>query len=359
MTAIYGILGINDTERVFLSTLGQRVVYDAVQEVARIHNEEMRAALSNFVDQTTTDYKLRYLLPGGGRLQERGGLAQSAAVKRVGRWNVAFPLKEFGDQIAGSRVDWAYMTVQDLDKHLETVFIQNMNTVRFELLKALLNNSQWTFADPLWGDLTIEPLANGDSVLYPPVLGSETEATEDHYLESGYLASAISDANDPVETIINELEEHFGAVSGNSDVVVFCNNAQTGQLQALTDFVAVTDSRVIPGDDTAVVVNALPDVPGRIIGRHNSGAWISEWRWIPANYLMGLHLNAPRPLYQRVDPDYTGLPRGLTLVAESDVYPFTQSHWEHRFGLAVANRLNGVVVELGTGGGYTVPTAYS
>jgi hypothetical protein len=61
----------------------------------------------------------------------------------------------------------------------------------------------------------------------------------------------------------------------------------------------------------------------------------------------------------RVDPASTGLGQGLQLVAESDTHPFSASHYSHRFGLGAGNRLNGVVMELGTGGTYSIPSGYS
>lgn len=357
MSGIFGALGLNDTDRVFVSTLGQRVVYDAVNQVLGDHNADLDAALSVFVDQTTADYKIRYKLPGGGRLQRIGSQSVPGAVKAYGSWDVAFPLEEWGASIAYDRVSFAYMTVQELDRHLDTVMIQDRNTVRYEVLKALFNNAQDTFVDPLWGSLSIEPLANNDSVVYPPVLGSETEAADMHYLESGYAASAISDTNNPFPTIRAELEEHFGTQTGGSNIVAWINNAQTAKVQALTDFDEVPDRFVRPGDDRDVP-NGLPaNTPGIIIGRV-SGVWVAEWRWMPANYITAIHLDAPKPLYRRVDPADTNLPGGLTLVAESDTYPFTQSHYSHRFGFGAANRLNGVVFELGTGGTYTVPSGY-
>jgi len=361
MSSIFGILGLNDTDRVFVSTLGQRVVYDAVQQTLALHNAEVQAAMGVFVEQSTDIYKERYKLPGGGRL-DRLGFApqgQAAAGKTTGQWDVAYPLEEFGRQLGGDRVSLAYMSIQDLDRHLNTVFTQDINTVRFELLKALLNSSQDTFTDPLWGSLSIEPLANGDSVTYPPVLGSEDEATDNHYLESGYAAASISDSNDPIVTAVDELEEHFGAVSGGSNILVFINNAQRAKVAALTDFVETPDRFVAPGDDTATPFGLPAGIPGRILGRHNHGAWISEWRWIPANYMVAIHLEAAKPLKMRIDPADTGLGSGLQLVSESDTHPLSSSHYSHRFGFGCANRLNGVVMELGTGGSYTTPTAYS
>jgi hypothetical protein len=195
-------------------------------------------------------------------------------------------------------------------------------------------------------------------VVYPPVIGTDSEATDDHYLESGYAASAISDTNNPFVTIRDELEEHFGIPSDGSNIVVFVNNAQTAKVEALTDFVEVGDRFVIPGDNVDQLTGLPANLPGRVLGRV-SGCWAVEWRWMPANYMTGIHMDAPRPIVARVDPADTGLGTGLQLVEVDREYPLQKSHYRHRVGFGVGNRLNGVVMELGTGGTYTIPTAYA
>jgi hypothetical protein len=359
MSGIFGALNINDTDRVFLSTLGQRVVYDAIQQVLDQHNADLAAAMGVFVEQTTSDHKLRYKLPGGGRLQRLGTQGPSGAVKAYGSWDVAFPLEGFGAQMAGNRIDMAYMTTQDLDRHLNTIMQQDINTVRFEMLKALLNSGQDTFVDPMWGSLSIEPLANGDSVTYPPVLGSETEATENHYLGAAYAAAAISDTNNPYTTIRDELEEHFGAAQGGSNIVTFINNAQVSVTEALTDFDPVNDRYTNPAITRDTLTGLPASLPGRVVGRTN-GVWVVEWRFIPATWLLAVHLDAPKPLIQRVDPADTGLPQGLALVAQDEEHPITSSYYEHRFGFGVGNRLNGVALDLSNADSdYDIPTAYA
>ena len=98
-------------------------------------------------------------------------------------------------------------------------------------------------------------------------------------------------------------------------------------------------------------------MPGRVVGRTN-GVWVVEWRWIPANYMVAIDLDQPAPLKMRVDLAATGLPRGLNMVAQNDKYPLMGAEFRDRFGIGAGNRLNGVVMELGTGGTYTIPTAY-
>lgn len=360
MSGIFGALNLSDTDRSFVNTIGQRVVYDAVLQVLANHSDDLQKAYSVFIGEETSDFKRRYKLPGGGYLQKRGGGAQSASVKAVGQWDVAFPLEDFGAQIAENDIAIAYMSVQELNRHLDTVIMQDINTVRREILKALLDSAGYTFVDPINGSLSVVPLANGDAVVYPPVLGSDSEATDTHYLESGYLSAAISDTNNPFPTIKNELEEHFGAAVGGENIVVFINSAEVAKVEALSDFDPVNDRFVVPGANVDELINLPTNVPGRIIGRSN-GCWISEWRFIPANYMLGIYmeLSVPKPLILRMDPADTGLGTGLQLVAVDQEYPFVGAHYRHRLGIAVANRLNGVAFELGNGGTYTVPTGYA
>lgn len=358
MSGIYGVLNVGDTERIFLNTLGQSTVYDAVNTYMALHNAELQQTLGVFVGETTTDFKRRYFLPGGGTLQDMGFAPQSApaAVKSTGSWDVAFPLNEWGAGLAGSRIAYAYATVQDLAREVDGVRARDVNTVRFQVLNAILGSTQTSFVDPINGTLSIEPLANGDSVVYPPILGATAEATENHYLSAGYAVSAISDTNNPYVTIANELEEHFGAPTGGSNVVTFIPSDVVAKTQALTDFVSVNDMGIQPGSNAATVYGLPAGLPGRLLGRVG-GSWVSEWRYLPATYIVGINLDAPAPLAMRVDPDYTGLGSGLQLVATSDKYPFSESFYSHRFGVAAANRLNGVAMIV-SAAAWSVPTGY-
>lgn len=360
MSVLTGILNIEEAsaDRIYVSTLGQRVVYDAVSQLLNSYNAELAMVKNLFIERTTSDRKFRYKLPGGGRLQRRGGLGMPGARKAGGSWDVGFPLEDFGSAFGGGQIEFAYMTVAELDRHTQTVTVQDQNTYRFELLKAMLNNTQKSFDDDIWGTITVEPLANGDSVVYPPVLGSETEATDDHYLETGYLSAAVSATNDPFKTMVAELEEHFGTPNGGSNIVSFINNAQTNVVTGMANFDEVPDRFVRSGDNERIPAGLPANMPGRILGRV-SGSWVVEWRWMPANYILAIDLDAPKPLIERVDIPESGLPVGLNLVATDEEFPLRQSQWQHRFGLGVGNRLNGVVMELGNGGTYTIPTAYA
>ncbi len=356
MAGIFGILGLQDNDRSFVNVIGQELVFTAANTWLSMASAEILQAYAIFIESETESFKERYKLPGGGRLQRRGGQAPSAAVKAYGGWDVAYPLEDFGAQVAWDDVAVAHLRMDELQRHLDTIRAQSINTVRFEILKRLFNNTNFTFADDINGSLTVVPLANGDAVVYPPILGSEAEATESHYYGTNYLSGSISDTNNPFVTARNELEEHFGTPTGFGNTVAFINSAEVAKTEALTDYDQVNDNFIRVGGN-ADVPQGLPVVPGRVIGRTN-GVWVVEWRWIPANYILALDLDSPKPLKMRVDPADTGLPRGLQLVQTDRQFPLIGSHYRHRFGLGTANRLNGVAQYLVVSTSYTIPTAY-
>jgi len=363
MSALFGHLNVADTDRVFSATVGQKVIFEAATSWINKHNEELNRLTSVFVSGNTEEFKLRYKLPGGGYLQRRGPDGRVAAVKATGQWDVSFPLEDFGAMLAWNDVDRAYMTVEELDRHIQTVTAQNVNTVRFELLTALLDNTNRTFIDPLHGSLTVTRLANTDGSLYPPVIGSIDEADDEHYLIQGDAYSSIDDTHDPWSgtntnsiNIVKELEEHFGIAAGSSQIVSFINQEEVPYVAALTDFDPVDIIQIKEGTQTASPVQVPSNLPGVVLGRHREGAWIVRWDFVPATYILSIHTGTEPPLKKRVDPADTGLGIDLQLVARDDEYPFESSIWRHRFGFGVANRLAAVGTYVATGSTWTDPT---
>ena len=357
MSSIFGNLNLNDTDRVFNATQGQTVLYDAIQAyVARV-NAEAAAAYGVFVQETTANYKERFKLPGSGYMQEISPDQKPDAVKSYGSWDVAYPLRNYADAVNGSLVSRAYMTVAELEAQTIGIVNRSVNTMRRELLRAMLYKADEPFVDPLWGSLTIKGLATGsdDGILYPPVLGSMTEAVRQRYLGSGYVTASISDTNNPYKTIQDALVADFGQQQGNSNIVVFINTAEKAKTIALTDFDPLNDRFVVPGANINQLSNLPASLPGTIIGRTN-GCWVVEWPFIPAVYMLGIHLDAPAPLKKRIDPVDTGLGDGLRLVAEDEEYPFKASFWQNRFGFGCGNRLNGFAMFLDNSSTYTSPT---
>lgn len=357
MSTIFGLANLTASDYQFARQANQELLYNAVGMYLEQANMAMNEAASLFIETTTENHTERYQLPMTGRMQRTPEDQRAAAVKRSGYWDVAYPLHNFSDNLTITDVDFAYMTPAEFQAHIDGIIIRAANTQRHEILKRLFKNTTDTFSDPRNGSLTIQPIANGDAVLYPPVLGSESEAAEDHYLETGYAAAAISDSNNPIATAVADLVHHFGRVTGGIEAVTLINTAQRAVIEDLTNFVPVVQNGIIPGSNTDDV-RRVPG-PGALIG-HVSESYVRVWDWIPANYMLTIHTGEAAPLKKRVDISGTNLGGGmLTLAGTLRDFPITYSDWRLRFGIGAGNRLNGVVTELGTGGTYSIPAAYS
>ena len=361
MSEIYGLLGLEDSDRSFINTIGQEVVYDAVQQEIDRLNSEVNAALGLFVEKTTEAFKFRYKLPAGGYMPRRGTQAAPGLVKSTGSWDVGMPLFDFGDEVGGDDVSLAYMRLDELNRHIDNIEIRNKNTIRREIMVAMFNSVQFSFEDDIHGTIEVEGLANGDTVVYPPLLGAAAGATENHYLLTAFTVANIPDTNDPVEDAIDELEEHFGSPTGGSEIAFFAGKALCDKIaDTLTDFEDVADMHVEKGADSDTVIG-LPDqlIGYKVRGRHRDGAWVVEYRYIPDDYSVTIHLEAPRPLILRVDPADTGRGQGLQLVSRQENTPLESAFYRNRYGMGVGNRLNGVVQKYAASGSYSVPTAYA
>lgn len=353
MATTYGMLTMFDSDYAFVNTAGQDVVYEMINTLLERHNEVVRQSMKVFVEKETPNYKERYYSPIGGEMQTLGRQAPPASVKRTGYWDVGFPLYGIGDRLAGDRVDMGYLTAGQLEAQIKGILDRDRNAVRRDLLSAIFIDAARVFADPVWGNVTVQPLANDDAVVYPPVIGAAAGATDNHYLQAAFSAVNLTAAQD-------DLMEHFGWDQGGENAICFCHPTEGALIAALGGFIPYPDRFASPISDAATWTQVgVPDAPGVTIGRYQ-GMWINEWQWMPEHYTILTHLDSPAPLYVRKDPADTGLGSGLKLVSTDEEYPIKNSFYEHRYGFGASNRLNGVVwYVVGGAGGYTPPALFN
>lgn len=280
-----------------------------------------------------------------------GRQAPAGAVKAYGYWDIGLPLTQIGDRLSEDRVDSGYMTVGGFKAQLQSIMSRNNAAVRRDLLTAIFYNLARVASDPVFGNITVQPLASGDAVIYPPVINAAAGAIDDHYLAAATLNAAAMTA------AYLELVEHFGQDQSGDNVICFGSPASVATIAALAGYTADVDRFLVPGDNTTSLAS-IPLAPGITTGRWNS-VWVNEWSYIPDNYLLFIHLDQPKPLYMREDPSETGLGTGLQLVNKDIEHPITNLHFEHRYGFGVANRLNGVVLNITAEQDYVIPTAFN
>ena len=356
MSTIFGMAKLSASDYQFANQADQQLLYGAVKDYLAMANQDRLDAFSMFVSGQTEIFKERVQLPMDGFMQKRAKGTRVDQVKRKGSYDVAYPIDDFSDSLGATDVDFAYMVPAEFQAHVDGIMTRAANSYRFEVLRAIFKNTNRTFVDERHGSLTCVPLANTDGTIYPPLPGATAGADNESYFESGYTTANVTDANNPIKTMTDELISRFGRRTGGLPIGITINTAERSALEALTDFVPYTPSAITPGADTDRIGNP-GGIPGEIIGYMNS-AWISVWDWMPATYMVGTYLGAEAPLIERNDPAGTGLAGGLRLVSTGDVWPLMYQNWQWRFGVATRNRLNGVVMEVAAGGGYTIPTIY-
>jgi hypothetical protein len=365
MGILFGAIGVKDSERPFTSIQGQRLVWDETNRIFDRWNQEFEDIRRIFVQSTTTEHKLRYELAAGGEAEAIAfEETDFGDIKRTGSWDVAWPILVTGSKVSRTRVSRAYMSMGQWEANIQTVLNVNNNTQFRRILTAIFKNTNTSFTDPVYGTLTVMPLANQDGVLYPPLLTSSTEAQENYYQTTTYVETAISNANNPFSTLRDLLEPRWGFTQGGSNIVIFVAPSAMPAINNLADFIPSDDSKVMYGDD----ITRLSRFPGdgeimniaRVEGTCN-GCWVVSWARMPANYMIARDLTTSPPLMARID-DVPGLGDGsLQLIHEDkeEIFPSMSTRWVQRIGYGVGNRLGAVVLYLGGAGSYTAPTGYA
>lgn len=359
MSAIFGVLGVPATEADFVVNMGQELIFDAVNEVLGYHAADLAAAEKVFVKGETTKFQMRWLSPGGGLMTPAGQdpLGPGPAVGRYGEWDVGFPLRFYEESFSASRRALADMTVQELNAHIDTILERDIRRRRQRILTALFEDTAYTFADIVHGNVTLPRLANTDGSVFPPVPGAAAGADDHHFRESTYTVANIVAASNPLLDLRPEILQHFGGrAATGTDILYLHGTDQTQYIDVLAGFTQIGDLQIDYGEDTDLS-KFIAGIPGRLYGRAY-GCWVSEWSWMPATYGIAVHLRYP-PLLRRV---HHSLPSDLTLVSRNNDHPLESAYYSANYGYAVCNRLSAAIIEVSGDApaeAYAPPGAYA
>lgn len=346
---LYGFYGLKDLATQRVSTVDIPVINRAVDATLGEHNRQMAALLDLFV-RPTTDYSIRYKQAGARRLQPLDSHGRARPTKSGAYYDLAFPIQGGGDAFGVDYVTRQKMTVQELQDELAAMMIGDKRWMRDHILSALYASANWTFADELKGDLTIKPLANGDTDKYLVMNGADAGAIDTHQLAQ---AAAIADATNPYPTIYSELSEH---PENDGEVIAFIPTNLVATTVALANFIEVADANVEVGSSVSRLVGRLGvAVPGTLIG-YVDKVWVVEWKSLPDSYIVAVTSGGERPIAMREDPEPEL--QGFNRVAERNDYPWFESQYLRRAGFGAWNRVGAVVYRIGNAS-YAVPTGYT
>lgn len=346
--SLYGFINRRDL-------LDQRVTDSNIEEFNTAidatlaeHERQLRAAIALLADPTTA-YKERYMSAALSRSQPLDENGRARKIKRSGYVDVSYPILGGGAAWGANYITRNKLTGREVQSTLNTILTGDARWVRDHMLAALFADDGWTFGDEAYGDLTIEGLANGDSVTYQIQNGSDAGTTDTHILAQ---AASIADNANPYDDIYAELMEH---PENGGECVALIPTGLKAATEGLTAFKPVSDPNIQSGNSSDVLIGSLGvDVPGMIIGYVNK-VWIVEWKALPAGYIVAATTEGDRPLAMREHPEPSL--QGFKRVAERDDYPFYESQYLRLAGFGARNRVGAVAYRIGNAS-YAVPSGY-
>ena len=345
-TLAYGFVQYASLASERITTVGESRIWTAIQESAAEHTRQLNGLLASFV-QRKTDHKERFMLPGSGTLQSLDENGNPRPVRPSGYFDVAYPIQGGGDAWGDNRVTRALMTVDEANRRTLDAMRRDVDWMRRHMMAAVFDNVAWTYADPEFGNLAIEPLANNDSVTYVKVGGST--AADNHYLAQ---SADIDDSNNPFDDIYDELMEH---PSNKTPVVVYVASNLTSSIEALSAFIEVGDPDLRYGVNTDQIGASFDRGFGdEVLGKVNK-CWIVEWRALPDSYMIG-HAQGGGPVLGMREYDDPSLQGFFT-----EAFNLDDNHKGTRMiryaGFGVMNRIAAVTYYIG-GASHVIPTGY-
>ena len=357
-TVSYGFVNLENLASQRLTDVPLQTIQTAIRESVEEHTRELNGILSSLVTVVPDgDYKMRFQLPAGGTLQPLDANGNPKPVQPTGTYDIAFPIQGGGTAWGNNRVSRAKMTVADADRFTWDAMDKDADWMRRHILAAIFTNTTWTYTDEEHGDLTVQPLANGDTVTYVRVGGSSS--TDTHYLAQ---ANAIGNgADNPFPTIYAELDEH---PSNSGPYVVYVASNLVSSIEALSNFIEPSNPALIYGANTTRMEQVVDvDMTSRIsqgfgdrLVGYVDGCVIIEWRALPDSYMIA-HASGVNDVVGMREYDAPEL-KGF-FPEFNDV---NGNHYEYRMiryaGFGIMNRVGALVMRIGNGT-YAIPSGYT
>jgi hypothetical protein len=356
---IPGFVNLADVYNKRVSEVGVPVVNEAQRIYFAEHNRQMQTAMNLFVTRTT-QYKTMYRSIINTRNQPLDEHGRALPVKGGDKYPLELPIQGSGNAWGKNWFAGEKMTVQEAAEDAEAIVNGDIHWNFDHILASIYTNTSggWDWYDDEHGAQKISPLANGDSVVYSLFSGASSGATDNHYLAQ---ANAISDTDDPFDEIFEELAEH-PENGQNTQVIAFIPTGLKAAVMQLEGFHKLADPNVRVGANNDELVGQIgAAVPGTVIGYHDSGVWIVEWRRLTANYIIAVATGGGRPIAMR-EHEESSLQGFIQIPGPGGVtredYPFYEQQWARFAGYGGWNRVGALVYRIGNAS-YAIPSNFT
>lgn len=332
-----------------VTVVGAQTIWDAVHESGQEYSRAINSLMAGLVTRTT-EHQRRVMLPGSHSLQPLDDAGNPIPVRPSGYYDVAFPMQSAGTAWGTDRISRVKMTVEEANRLTVEAMQADADWMRRHILAAVLYSSSWSFTDPRWGALTIQPLANGDAVKYVRKGGTDP-ATDTHYLAQ---AAAIADLANPFPTIHDELMEHPS--NGTGEVIVYAATSLKTSIKGLQAFVEVDDADVQKGANSDRITSPIqPGLGDEVLGKVDK-CWVVEWKALPAGYMLA-HAVDGGPIVTMREHEEGELQGFYPEQFDTDGNTMGTRMLRHA-GFGVHNRVGALAYYVG-GAAWTNPTGYT
>ena len=354
----YGFVGISDLYAQRVQQAGPERVFQAVADSVQEYTRVANAIVGAWSEPTMLAME-QVELPGSGTLQPLDEWGNPLPVQPSGYYQVAYPIQGGGTAFGDNRVTRAIMTVEEVARLTMDAMQKDKDWLIRHALAAIFTNTTWSYTDKVGpngskglGAITIQPLANSDTVVYARK-GTLGSAVDTHYLAQ---SAAVADATNPFPTIKAELDEH---PSNSGPVVAYIATDQVATTVALTEFVEVTDPDIRYGADSDVLAangEAMVGPGKEVLGKTKSGVWVVEAPIIPSGYMIAVSTGGGAPLRMREYP--APELQGLFLEQYSPDGNRQETRLIRYAGFGVRNRVAALVQRIGNSS-YAIPSGYT
>lgn len=282
--------GFHDLQSLFSSRVaevGTERIYTAVRESAAEYSRQVNGIMSTMVERTAVAQE-QIELAGDGTLQPLDEYGNPVPVVPSGYYQVAYPIQGGGTAWGTNRVSRELLTVDEANRNTLDAQRRDADWMSRHFLAAILDNTTWTFNDKIGpngakglGNITVQPLANNDSVKYNR-RGGSAAAADNHYLAQ---ANAISSVDNPFPTIREELQEH---PMNSGPLVAYIASDLRPDVEGLPTFIEVNDPNLRYGLSSDQVNGTVDPGPGDEVLGYIKGEniWVVEWRSMPSSYII-------------------------------------------------------------------------
>lgn len=356
MTTTFGYLRTQDLYNQRITTVGVTRVYDAIRSHVEEYTRVVLAMMAEIAEKTVIAQE-QIELPGDGTLQPLDADGNPLPVLPSGSYQVAYPIQGAGTAWGTNRISRELMTVEEAERNTLDAERRDADWMIRHMLAAIFTNVTWTYKDEVGangakglGNITIQPLANGDSVTYV-LKGATDPATDTHYLAQ---AAAIDDTHNPFPTISKELSEHPS--NGNRRILVYIPENLKDSVMDLTAFVGIEDGDILDPTDATARNVPNPGFGDEVLGKiKGTKCWIVLWGALPDNYMFA-KVEGKAVLKMREYP--AGALQGFFPENANVDGNHLITRMLRYCGFGVSDRVGALVMRIGNAS-YAIPTGYT